>query len=100
MLATHLRNHDNEIMQDSYCHLDRYQLALDLENSAIVVCALIPWCTSAFIPTTMMNVSTAGLIPYAFYLYMVPIVYFISKRHRNSDPNKEGSGKGARTVAV
>jgi NhaC family Na+:H+ antiporter len=86
----------NEIMQESYCHLDRYQLALDLENSAIVVCALIPWCTSAFIPTTMMNVSTAGFIPYAFYLYMLPIVYFISKHPRKNNLIKEGIVDGSR----
>jgi NhaC family Na+:H+ antiporter len=89
-----------EIMQDSYRRLDRYQLALDLENSAILLCALIPWCTSAFIPTSMMNVGMTGFIPYAFYLYAVPVVYLISKYRCRGAINPERPGCGTRTAVT
>ncbi|GIM30360.1 sodium:proton antiporter [Clostridium polyendosporum] len=67
----------NEIMKDCYEDIDKYQFALDLENSGILIAALIPWNIAALVPTTTLNVSTIGYIPYAFYLYILPIVYFI-----------------------
>lgn len=60
--------------------LDNYKLALDLENTGIVLSALIPWNLAAFVPTTTMNVSSVGFIPYAFYLYLLPLSsYFYYK---------------------
>lgn len=69
---------------------DPSKLALDLENTGIVIAALIPWNIAALVPTTTMDVSTIGFIPYAFYLYLVPIVnmiYFkISEIHNKNFP--------------
>lgn len=67
----------HEIMKDCYDDNDKYQFALDIENSGILISALIPWNIAALVPTTTMNVSAAGYIPYAFYLYMLPVIYFI-----------------------
>ncbi|MCC3511027.1 MAG: hypothetical protein JGK29_18595 [Microcoleus sp. PH2017_17_BER_D_A] len=45
--------------------LDDYQLAVDLENTAVVISPLIPW-------------NIAGLVPaYAFYLYLIPLFNLI-----------------------
>jgi NhaC family Na+:H+ antiporter len=66
-----------EIVKDCYDNLDNYQLALDLENSGILLSALIPWNIAALMPTTALNVGTAGYIPYAFFIYILPIAYFI-----------------------
>lgn len=57
--------------------LDKYKLAIDLENTAIVLAALIPWNIAAFVPTATMNVSSMGFIPYAFYLYLIPITSIV-----------------------
>ncbi len=72
----------NQLMSKPYKEkgLDHYKLALDLENTGIVLSALIPWNLAAFVPTTTMNVSSVGFIPYAFYLYLLPIISFIYYR--------------------
>ena len=70
----------SQLMSNAYKekNIDKYDLALDLENTGIVLSALIPWNMAAFVPTTTMNVSKVGFIPYAFYLYLIPIISFIS----------------------
>lgn len=67
----------NKIMEDCYNNENKYEFALDLENSGILLSALIPWNISALVPTTTMNVSTTGYLPYAFYLYILPVIYFV-----------------------
>lgn len=69
----------NQLMTKPYKEkgLDHYKLALDLENTGIVLSALIPWNLAALVPTTTMKVSSVGFIPYAFYLYLLPISSFI-----------------------
>lgn len=68
-----------QLMKKSYedKNIDKYELAIDLENTAIVLSALIPWNIAAFVPTTTMEVSRIGFIPYAFYLYLIPICNII-----------------------
>ncbi len=71
----------HSLMNKSYedKNIDRYELAVDLENTGIVLSALIPWNIAAFVPTMTMGVSSAGFIPYAFYIYLIPltsILYF------------------------
>lgn len=64
-------------------NIDKYDLALDIENTGIVLSALIPWNLAAYIPTTTMDVSAVGYIPYAFYLYLLPIIsYLVYKNPR------------------
>ncbi|MCR3759450.1 Na+/H+ antiporter NhaC family protein [Clostridium felsineum] len=73
----------NEIMKDCYKNTSKYRFALDLENSGILIAALIPWNIAALVPTTTLNVSAIKYIPFAFYLYILPIVYFIYLRFSN-----------------
>lgn len=70
----------NQLLAKTYKerNIDKYKLALDLENTGVVLAALIPWNIAAFVPTTTMNVSHIGFIPYAFYLYLIPIVCILS----------------------
>lgn len=51
------------------------QLAVDLENSSILTAPLIPWNIAAFVPTAVIGASFVGYIPFALYLYLVPLVY-------------------------
>lgn len=64
--------------------VDKYQMALDLENTGIVLSALIPWNLAAFVPTSTMAVSPVGFIPYAFYLYLLPITSYMILRYRKN----------------
>lgn len=83
-----------EIVKDSYRGLDNHQLALDLHNSSILLAALIPWNLAALVPTTAMDVSAAGFIPYAFFLYAVPITHLVSCRHRRGAAGSLAGGDG------
>jgi Na+:H+ antiporter, NhaC family len=66
-----------EIMKESYSEVENNNLALDLENSAILLSALIPWCVTPLVATSSMHISMIGFIPYGFYLYILPLTYFI-----------------------
>ena len=59
------------------------ELALDLENTAIVIAPLIPWNIAVLVPLTTLDVGI-GAIPYAVYLYALPAYTFIEKlwKHR------------------
>jgi hypothetical protein len=48
------------------------QLAIDLEDSAVLVAPLVPWSIAAATPLTTVGAPT-GSILFAFFLYMVPI---------------------------
>ena len=49
---------------------------LDMENSVILIPAMVPWCLSSFVPRTMLNVS-AATIPVTFYIWLVPLWWLI-----------------------
>lgn len=71
----------NEIMKDSYGSENKYELALAIENSAIIISALIPWNIAALMCTTVLNVNMASYVPFAFYLYMIPYTYFLHLKY-------------------
>ena len=48
-------------------------LAIDLENTAILVAELFPWSIAIAVPLATLSVD-AGAIPFAVYLYLVPII--------------------------
>jgi len=49
------------------------QLALDLENTVVVLAPLIPWNIAGLVPATILGVN-AGFIPFAMFLYLVPLL--------------------------
>ena len=57
----------------------REELAIDIENSGIVLAPAIPWNIAGSIPLGMMGVSAAA-IPYAVLLYMIPLCYGLTKK--------------------
>lgn len=79
----------DEIMRDCYKKEENYQFALDIENSCILTSALIPWNIAALICTTTLNVSMYGFVPYAFYLYIFPFVYFFYCWYKENRLSKE-----------
>ena len=61
--------------------LDDTQLAVDLENTAVVISPLIPWNIAGLVPATVLSVNS-DFIPYAFYLYLVPLFSLIQMKLR------------------
>ena len=59
--------------------LSRYRLALDLENTVIIISALIPWNIAGAVPAAALS-ADSGFIPYALYLYFVPLTYFFTRK--------------------
>lgn len=52
--------------------LNNYQLATDLENTVVVLSPLIPWNIAGLVPATLL-MTDSGFIPYASYLYFLPL---------------------------
>lgn len=52
--------------------LSNYRMALDLENTVIVISPLIPWNIAGAVPAAAIS-ADAGFIMYAFYLFLVPL---------------------------
>lgn len=48
---------------------------MEFSNSAIVTSALVPWCIAALIPTSVLGINSYKFIPYAIFLYIVPICH-------------------------
>ena len=48
------------------------QIATDLENTAVVLAPLVPWNIAGLVPATLLLVGP-GFIPFAVYLYLVPL---------------------------
>lgn len=57
----------------------RYQLASDLENTVVVLAPLIPWNIAGLVPATVLQTDW-GFMPYAFYLYLIPLLTFLKLR--------------------
>lgn len=72
-----------QLVQEKYQEerLDNYQLAVDLENTVVVLSPLIPWNIAGLVPATILT-ADSGFIPYAFYLYMIPLCHFIELKTR------------------
>lgn len=53
--------------------LTKEHIAIDLENTVILIAAIFPWSIAIAVPLATMDVS-AKAIPYAFYLFLVPLL--------------------------
>lgn len=62
--------------------VNNYQLALDLENTVIVISALIPWNIAGAVPAATLS-ADSGFIIYAFYLFLVPLTNFFKLKITN-----------------
>ena len=64
-----------EILEDTYENYNNEDIAMEFSNSAIITSALIPWCIAALVPTSVLGISNYKFIPYAIFLYIVPICH-------------------------
>ncbi|NJO74621.1 MAG: Na+/H+ antiporter NhaC family protein [Leptolyngbyaceae cyanobacterium RM1_406_9] len=70
-----------ELVEQKYKENEKgnYKLALDLENTVVVISPLIPWNIAGLVPATIL-MTDPGFIPYAFYLYLIPLLNLIHIR--------------------
>lgn len=62
--------------------IDNSSIAIDLENTAIMISALIPWNVALLVPITILG-TDSSCIPYLIYIYILPLWNLISLRSRN-----------------
>ena len=74
----------SQIMTAAYDRrgVPRNVLAIDLEDTVIMTAGLVPWCIAVAVPMTLLSVGV-GSIPYAVYIWLVPVVN-LYPRLRNS----------------
>lgn len=53
-------------------YADKGELALDLEDSVVVIAAVIPWCIACSVPLAMTNAPVSA-IAFACYLWLLPL---------------------------
>lgn len=58
--------------------IDKYELAVDMEDSVIVLSALIPWNIAGAVPAAALTANSTYTI-YAYYLYLLPLTRLITK---------------------
>jgi len=54
------------------------ELASDIQNSLIVLSAVVPWSIACSVPLSFMGVGI-GALPFSFYLYLLPLIYGFEK---------------------
>lgn len=57
------------------------RMALDLENSSVVVAPLIPWSIAGAVPLATIGAPMSSLLA-AFFLYLVPLCYLFSAANK------------------
>ncbi|MGN0713079.1 MAG: Na+/H+ antiporter NhaC family protein [Anaerovoracaceae bacterium] len=68
----------------------REELALDMENSVILLACFIPWTIGWTVPTSFFGVG-AEAMPYAVYMYLVPLCWLLTKKR--TFPQGKGDAK-------
>lgn len=70
--------------------LSNYRMALDLENTVIVISPLIPWNIAGAVPAAAIS-ADAGFIMYAFYLFLVPLTNLFTQNMKISADGPDSS---------
>lgn len=60
--------------------IERKDLAKDIENTAIVLPAITPTNIACYVPCTMLGISNVQFIPFAVYIWLIPLCTYIYYR--------------------
>ena len=58
---------------------DGLEMSMDIGNSLITICGLVPWSIACAVPLSMLDIGN-GAIPWCIFLYLNPICYIFTKR--------------------
>jgi NhaC family Na+:H+ antiporter len=59
--------------------IENKKLALDISNSAVTLCGLVPWNIACAVPLAAMEADISAL-PFCVLLYMIPVCSLINSR--------------------
>jgi len=59
--------------------IDKYELALDIEDTVIVIAPFIPWNIAGAVPAAALAADSSYAI-YSYYLYLLPLASLIAKK--------------------
>ena len=65
----------------------RTELAIDIENSGVVIAGLVPWSIAITVPLAMLGVGIEA-IPWCALLYLIPLCYLFTKRFFRAGQNR------------
>lgn len=68
---------DNDSEENDY-HI-KEELAIDMENSVILIACMIPWSIGCSVPLGFFDVGPKAVL-FAFYMWLVPICYWFTKK--------------------
>ena len=73
---------DEQLLAESYRRdgASRQELAMDIENSGVVMAALIPWSVALSVPMAMLEINPLKGLPWCVLLYLLPLCYLVTKR--------------------
>lgn len=63
-------------------NIDKYELATDIGNTAVILSPTIPWNIANLVPATTLNVKGIEFVPYAFYLYIPFIINLLFTKEK------------------
>ncbi len=74
----------NDLLSKPYeeAGASKEELAMDIENSVIVLAAVVPWCIACSVVLNFLQASYS-IVPLSFFLYLIPICYGIQKKVAN-----------------
>ena len=77
----------SQIMKTVYNEkkVDKYNLANDISNTAVLFAPMIPWNIANLLPSSTLDVSATGFVPYAFYLFIPFIVNYFNIKFGQSN---------------
>lgn len=77
----------SQIMKKIYKEnkVDKYELATDISNTAVLFAPMIPWNIANLLISTTLDVNAVTIVPYAFYLYISFIVYFLKVKRKEKN---------------
>ena len=77
----------SQIMKNIYKenNIDKYDLASDISNTAVLFAPMIPWNIANLLISTTLDVEAVPIVPYAFYLYISFVVYYIKIKFKHSN---------------
>ncbi len=73
------------LLADQLCkgeYDEKSRLALDLEDSAVVIAPLIPWSIAGGVPLASIGAPTAAILA-AFYLFLIPLYRLVAGLRKN-----------------
>ena len=80
----------NDLLNKPYedAGASKEELAIDMENSVILIACMVPWCIGCSVPLSFFGVSAACL-PYAVYMYLIPLSWFLLKKRWFAEKKQE-----------